>query len=396
MLTFFRSNTVPHRHAEAGTWLELFFDLVYVAILVELGNRLSHDLSIPGLLQFLFLFVIVWWSWLDKVLYNRYFPNDDIGQRLLTFLYMALMGFMAFNIHDITGSTAAYFLLAYAGSKFVLVLMYAKAWKQYPQYRPMTRVYVVVFSAATIGWLAIAIFTPTNFILWAMITGFGIVLQIVMTIVQSRRTKRSVETPPMKTHYMRHRFGELTIIVLGEFFIKVITSASEREVYPLTMLYFILLLSISTSIWWLYFDHQEHSALAKRRSRMEIWVYIHYPLLAAITAYGVVGNKVMALIPGEAMSDPKRWLFCGSLAVVVACIAVVEWVAREKAGAMSRRPQTMIQLLGGLAFLAVAIWGGELGTPLIVAIVAGIIIILVGMDISSRLRKPVTAQEEMT
>ena len=135
-------------HAEAGTWLELFFDLVYVAILVELGNRLSNDLSLTGVLQFLFLFIIVWWSWLDKVLYNRYFPNDDIGHRLLTFLYMALMGLMAFNIHDVTGSTAVYFLLAYAASKFVMVLMYARAWSQYPPYRPMTRIYIVAFAAA--------------------------------------------------------------------------------------------------------------------------------------------------------------------------------------------------------------------------------------------------------
>ena len=146
----------------------------------------------------------------------------------------------------------------------------------------------------------------------------------------------------MKEQYMRHRFGELTIIVLGEFFIKVITSASERQVYLVTLLYFFLLLSISIGLWWLYFDHLEHSALAKRRSLMEIWIYIHYPLLAAITAYGVVGSKVMALIPGEAMSDPKRWLFCGALATAIACTAVIEWAMRERAGAMSRRPQTLI------------------------------------------------------
>ena len=396
MLTFFRTNTVPHRQAEAGTWLELFFDLVYVAILIELGNRLSHDLSIPGLLQFLFLFVIVWWSWLDKVLYNRYFPNDDIGQRLLTFFYMALMGLMAFNIHDVTGSTASNFLLAYAASKFVLVLMYVKVWIQYPQYRPMTRTYIVIFSVGTIAWLAIALFAPTNFILWALVTGIGIVLQIVMTIGQSGNNKRSFETPPMKKHYMRHRFGELTIIVLGEFFIKVITNSSEREVHLVTLLYFFLLLSISIGLWWLYFDHQEHSALAKRRSLTEIWIYIHYPLLAAITAYGVVGSKVMALIPGETMSDPKRWLFCGALATAIACTAVIEWAMRERDGAMSRRPQTLIRILGAIVLILLALLGGGLGVPLFISIIAVIIIILVGLDISWRLRNPVTAQAEMS
>ena len=396
MLRFLRTNTVPHRHAEVGTWLELFFDLVYVAILVELGNRLSHDISLQGVLQFLFLFVIVWWSWLDKVLYNRSFPNDDIGQRFLVFLYMALMGLMAFNIHDITGTTAANFLLAYAASKFVLLLMYVRAWRQYPQYRPMTRTYIVSFSVATIAWLAIALFAPTNFLLWALVTGVGIGLQVILSIVQSRNNKQSFETPPMKKDYMRHRFGELTIIVLGEFFIKVITSASERQVYLVTLLYFFLLLSISISLWWLYFDHLAHSSLAKRRSLMELWIYIHYPLLAAITAYGVVGSKVMALAPGEAISDPKRWLFCGALATAIACTAVIEWAMRERAGAMSRRPQTLNRILGAIALIVLALLGGRLGVPLFVAIVAVIIIILVGLDISWRLRYPVTAQAKMS
>ncbi|MFC2030526.1 low temperature requirement protein A [Chloroflexota bacterium] len=396
MLAFLRTKTVPHRHAEAGTWLELFFDLVYVATLVELGNRLSHDISLEGVLQFLFLFVIVWWSWLDKVFYNRSFPNDNIGQRFLVFLYMALMGMMAFNIHDITGSTAANFLLAYAASKFILVLMYVKAWRRYPQYRPMTRIYIVGFSVATIAWLAIALFAPTNFLSWALLTGVGIALQVVLSIVQSRSNQPSFEMPTMKKDYMRHRFGELTIIVLGEFFIKVIASASEREVYLVTLLYFFLLLSISSGLWWLYFDHLEHSSLAKRRSLMEVWIYIHYPLLAAISAYGVVGNKVMALIPGEALSDPKRWLFCGALATAIACTAVIEWAMRERAGAMSRRPQTLTRILGAIVLIVLALLGGGLGVPLMVAIVAVIIISLVGLDISWRLRNPVTAQAKMS
>jgi low temperature requirement protein LtrA len=177
--------------------------------------------------------------------------------------------------------------------------------------------------------------------------------------------------------------------VLGEFFIKVINSASDREVYLLTLFYFVLILSISTGLWWLYFDHQEHSALAKKRSHMEIWIYIHYPLLAAITAYGVIGNKIIALVPGEALSDPQRWLFCGALAVAVASTAVIEWVAREEGGAMSRVPQVLLRSLGALVLIVLAIFGAGLAVPLFVALVASVIVALVAFDISCRLRNPV-------
>ena len=60
MLGFFRTNTVPHRHEQATTWLELFFDLVYVAILVELGNRLSHNLTLQGVTEYALLFIPKW------------------------------------------------------------------------------------------------------------------------------------------------------------------------------------------------------------------------------------------------------------------------------------------------------------------------------------------------
>ena len=390
MTNFFRINTVPHRHAESTSWLDLFFDLVYVAVLVELGNRLSHDISVAGVVQFLFLFIIVWWSWLEKVLFARFFPNDDIGQRMLTFIYMALIGLMAFYIHDMTDKLAVPFLVAYAATKVVLVVMYFKAGRQYPQYQGMTRIYIGIFSLAAIAWFAIAIFAPTNILLWALVAGIGILVAAILPLIHDRESFLSFEIPPTKKHYLRHRFGELTIIVLGEFFIKVITNSSEREIYPVTIMFFVLLLSISTSLWWLYFDHQEHSVLSKHRSRMEIWIYIHYPLLAAITAYGVIGNKIMALLPGEALSDPKRWLFCGALAVAVASTAVIEWTAREKSDAMSRSPQIYPRLLGDVLLLVLALLGGGLSVPLLVIITAGIVVVLVGLDISARLHNPVT------
>jgi hypothetical protein len=96
------------------------------------------------------------------------------------------------------------------------------------------------------------------------------------------------------------------------------------------------------------------------------------------------------------MSDPKRWLVCGALATAIACTAVIEWAAREKAGAMSRPPQTMIRILGAIGLILLAFLGRGLSTPFIIAILAGIMIILVGMDISRRLRNPETAQAEMT
>ena len=56
MPNFIGITTPLTEHAEETTWLELFFDLVYVAILVVLGDRLSHDLTLQGVIEFALVF----------------------------------------------------------------------------------------------------------------------------------------------------------------------------------------------------------------------------------------------------------------------------------------------------------------------------------------------------
>jgi low temperature requirement protein LtrA len=257
MLRFLQNSTVS-REQQGGTWLELFFDLVYVAILVELGNRLSYNLSLSGAIEFAALFVPIWWSWLALVFYTRYFPSDDIGQRLLTVLYMGAMILLAFEIHSVTGKTATYFILSYAATKFILALMYARAWAQFPEYRSLTSHYAALYFLIGLMWIAIALIAPSNFWLWGVAVAADVLTPLFIYWSRQARDKPQPTYPPLKHHYMLHRFGELTIIVLGEFFIKLITSSSGLELQSFNFYMGICLLLISVSLWWLYFDHTDH------------------------------------------------------------------------------------------------------------------------------------------
>ena len=44
----------------SATWLELFFDLVFVVAVAELAHNLSENVSVLGFLAFAGLFVPVW------------------------------------------------------------------------------------------------------------------------------------------------------------------------------------------------------------------------------------------------------------------------------------------------------------------------------------------------
>ena len=74
-----------NRHA---TWLELFYDLVFVVVIFQLAHYLEEDFTLNGFLGFLALFVPVWWSWTGAVFYATRFDTDDLGHRILVLLQM--------------------------------------------------------------------------------------------------------------------------------------------------------------------------------------------------------------------------------------------------------------------------------------------------------------------
>ena len=66
---------IEHRQV---TFLELFYDLVYVALVAELSHSLSINIGWAGLGRFAFLFIIIWWAWLNGSLYHDLHRNNFV------------------------------------------------------------------------------------------------------------------------------------------------------------------------------------------------------------------------------------------------------------------------------------------------------------------------------
>lgn len=387
MFRFLRIHTVPTEEM-GSTWLQLFFDLVYVAILIELGNNLAHDLTLQGVIEFALLFIPIWWSWLEFVDYGRRYPIDDIGQRVLTVLYMAIMLLLAFEIHSLSGSGTITFLFTYGLSKFVLAIMYGRAWIAYPNYRHQASHRLVGYLLAGVLWIGIAFIAPSNWWLWVLPIVLAMFLPLLIRLSHKISGRSDCPDPPIKYEFTLDRFGELTIIVLGEFFIKLVTSSEGRELSFVNYFIGTGLLGISVSLWWLYFDHLEHANLAKAGSQIQLWAYAHYPFMVAITAYGVVGNKIFAASPRMPLDDTKRLLFTTALATAVLAFGLIEWASKENDEPLARSPQPWIRLGGAVALIALGLFGGSLDVGWLVALVAAILLAQVILDVATRLQRP--------
>src|SRR5687768_8709678 len=79
------------------TWTELFFDLVFVAAVAQVGAPLAAQFSFGELGRFAVLLLIIWWAWHGYAVYATRFDTDDRVERTATLLQMVAVIFMAAN-----------------------------------------------------------------------------------------------------------------------------------------------------------------------------------------------------------------------------------------------------------------------------------------------------------
>ena len=113
------------RHA---TWLELFFDLVFVVAVNQLAVKLAKDTSPAGFARFGGLFVPALWAWVGFTFYANRFDTDDALYRLMKMAAMLGIVALAINVpHGTTSHGSVGFAISFVGVRAVLLAMYARA-----------------------------------------------------------------------------------------------------------------------------------------------------------------------------------------------------------------------------------------------------------------------------
>lgn len=304
------------------TWMELFFDLIFVAAVAQVGAALSKDYSWPGLLRYAFLFVLIWSAWSGHTLYSTRFDTDDLVQRLLTLVQCFIAAVMAANSQDTLDSrSSAGFSAAYAGLRVVLVLQYIRV-RKVAQTRLLTIRYAMGFGAAAALWILSALVpVPARFWIWGV--AFAIDFSTPLWAF-----KDGAKFPPDAAHFPE-RFGLFTIILLGEFVAAVMRGIESQEYWTGTAaLTAFASMAFAFVIWWWYFDGARSSAERHVRSRREaisfqIWVYAHLPLFLAIGVAGV-GFESLISRQGRAMLESSgAFILCSAVALLMLSLATL-------------------------------------------------------------------------
>jgi low temperature requirement protein LtrA len=357
----------PHSEEERKvTWLELFYDLVYVAIIIQLGNLLSHNVSWVGFLEFVLLFIPIWWSWTGITFYVNRVMADDIWHRFLIFTQMAAVVVMAISVEGAFGETAIQFTLAYVAIQTILIVMYLRAGWHIERARPLFHRYAKGNAVAVVIWLA-SVFVPDpyRYIVW------GVGMAVHFAVAWSSGTRRLTAQLPPDVPHMSERYGLLTIIVLGEMFVKVVDNTAGMLLTPLMVLYGLFGLVLAYSLWWLYFDHVAGAEVKRVGTAPYVWVYAHLPLTIGLTAFGVSMKKLISLEVGEALKDEYRWLIGGALIIYLLASAAISAAVRVDAETPDlTQADHRYQIGAAIVVLLLTVVGGWLNPALYIALVA--------------------------
>jgi low temperature requirement protein LtrA len=273
-----RLRTLAEEGERHASWLELFFDLVFVVAITQLSHYLVTDHSAGGFLRFAALFIPVYVAWQGYTAYASRFDTDDLAFRLAYFGAMLAILAMAVLIADVAhGVHSAAFAVAYVVLRSIMLTLYARAWRFVPEARALIRFYGLGYSVGAALWLvSLAFDTPWRYVVWAIAQ----VLELSLPPLSTQLHRRI----PVSASHLPERWALFTLIVLGESVVAVAIAMSGTSWQLSSVAAAVLGFTSVAAVWWLYFDRQASVVLRGSTMSIVVYSYAHIPLLIGLAA----------------------------------------------------------------------------------------------------------------
>jgi low temperature requirement protein LtrA len=359
-----------------ATWLELFFDLVFVVAVAQLGQNLTNDHSAAGFFAFLGLFVPVWWAWAGFTFYANRFDTDDLVYRLLCLVGMFTVAALATTVPEALRGGSAAFAVAYVGVRLVILVLYARAIRHVDEGRAIATLYFRLFAVSVLVWLAsLGVDEPARYWLWA--------LALTIEITAPLFGWRLIPHAPISAAHIPERFGLLTIIVLGESVFAVVLGVEGAAWQLGSVLAAAGGFVAAAALWWIYFEFLDSSLVVGGAGRRRlvgglVFTYSHFPVITGLAALGVGVKFAILSAGGHSEYDGTAWVLCAGVALCMAGMAAIQLAT----------PPTLfdldVWLRMGTAVLALVLlpFGSELDPLVVTWLVAGALAIQVVVELS--------------
>ena len=327
-----------HDEEERKTsYIELFFDLVFVFAFTQVTALILEDTSLEGFLRAALVLAMVWWAWSAYAWMTNAIDIENAVTRLIIFTAMAAGFFMALAVPDAFQDEAAWFAVAYFVVRILNTALYTWGARNDPVLLRATLRLAPWFLVAALVALAGGFADPEY-------RGWIWLASLVIDVVGTLRVAR-VEWRVSPSHFAE-RFALIVIIALGESIVAIGIGTSELERDATYALSVVVAFAGVAALWWAYFDFtavaaeralRRASPVARGPLARDVFTYFHYPVVLGIIFYAVAAKKTLEH-PLDPLSEAGRWALGLGIAVFLCGFAlmrfrVVRRIAWERLGA---------------------------------------------------------------
>ncbi len=288
------------------SYLELFFDLVFVFAFTQVTALILEDPSLQGFARAALVLAMVWWAWSAYAWMTNAIDVENAVTRLIIFAAMVAGFFMALAVPHAFQDEAAWFAVAYFVVRVLNSTLYSWGVRNEPETLRATLRLAPWFLIAAAVALAGG-FVDADYRAWVWLA--SLVIDVVGTLTVARADWH------VSPSHFAERFALIVIIALGESIVAigVGTAGLDRDAtYAVSV---VIAFAGVAALWWAYFDF---TAVAAERSlkrasgpargvlARDVFTYFHYPLVLGIILYAVAAKKTLEH-PLDPLSKPGRW-----------------------------------------------------------------------------------------
>lgn len=364
-----------HEHARV-TFVELFFDLVFVFAVTQLSHTLLAHFSVLGAVEALLLMMAVWWVWIYTSWVTNWLDPERVPVRLM--LFAAMLGglVMSAALPKAFGDYGLAFALALVVSQIGRSLFTLWGVRgNVPQTRNFQRITAWLCVSGALWILGGFMEGETRLVIWliALVIDYLGPSQGFWTPGLDRSTTADWD---VEGGHMAERCGLFVIIALGESILVTGATFSGLTLSLPVVLAFLSSFVSSVAMWWIYFNAgAEHGSETISRSgdpgrlARVAYTYIHLFLIAGIIVMAVGDEFTLAHPDGH--SDLK------------VAAAIVGGPALYLIGTLLFRYAMIRHLpkiqLAGLLLLAVIFAGAGLVSPVVLSLATTVVLVLVAL-----------------
>ena len=316
---------------QGATFVELFFDLVFVFAITEVTARTLEHLNWGGAAQSALIFWMIWWAWTQFTWALNPADTEHGLVRVGTLVATGVAFLLAASVRGAfeDGNGGLWFAGAYVAVRGMGLALYVLVTSERDQQLAAVR----LFAVASLGGLFVAIlggFVEGDLRGWVWLA--AVLLDVTAAAIAGKQ-----EGWGLHAAHFAERHGLFVIIALGESLIVVGATLASAERTSELVAVGIGAVAVTCLLWWTYFgwlkddleDALEHEPVARTGLLgRDAYSLLHFPLVGGVMGIAV-GFEEMALHPGDHLRPEGLIALMAGLALFVGG-AAASWLRARR------------------------------------------------------------------